>query len=331
MTRARRRGPLWAGLALWLGAATGAAPGGPAAHEMPAPQGRIAVTFDDLPVVSTRRDLDHWRDVTRRLLRTIRAHRVPAVGFVNENKLVTADTVEAARVAVLRQWTDAGLELGNHTYSHPSLHSTDLEAYEQDVIRGEPVTRGLLEEKGARLRYFRHPFLHTGRSLETRQEFEAFLHARGYTVAPVTIDHADWIFARAYDRARDAGDHAAMRRVTEAYLPYMRSAIEFWERQSVAILGREIPQVLLLHANALNADRLDALLKMLEGRGYRFIPLEEALRDSAYRSEDRFTGAGGISWIHRWGLTRQVPKETYRGEPEPPEDIVRMSEGRSGE
>jgi hypothetical protein len=108
----------------------------------------------------------------------------------------------------------------------------------------------------------------------------------------------------------------------------MRDVIEFWERQSVAILGREIPQILLLHANTINADHVGAILDTLESRGYRYITLEEALRDSAYQSEDRWTGAGGISWIHRWALTRGVPSAIYRGEPVPPAEVVKMSEGR---
>src|SRR5947207_1136960 len=37
------------------------------------------------------------------------------------------------------------------------------------------------------MRYFRHPFLDVGRDLQTRRELEAFLTARGYRIAPVTL------------------------------------------------------------------------------------------------------------------------------------------------
>jgi hypothetical protein len=76
--------------------------------------------------------------------------------------------------------------------------------------------------------------------------------------------------------------------------------------------------VLLVHANMLNADRFGDLAAMLARRGYRFIALDRALEDPAYRSEDTYTGSGGITWLHRWALTRKMPKAFYAGEPAVP-------------
>ena len=61
----------------------------------------------------------------------------------------------------------------------------------------------------------------------------------------------------------------------------MEEVFAFFEEYSVEVVGYDIPQVPLLHANALNADHLDALLSMIEGRGYEFISLAEALRSPA--------------------------------------------------
>src|SRR5687768_5199363 len=77
----------------------------------------IAVTIDDLPVVSTRRDPKNRREITKKLLSHIKKAKVPAIGFVNENKLYNGDRRDEAQVDLLRMWLDAGLELGNHTYS----------------------------------------------------------------------------------------------------------------------------------------------------------------------------------------------------------------------
>ena len=87
---------------------------------------------------------------------------------------------------------------------------------------------------------------------------------------------------------------------------------------SLAIVGEEIPQTLLIHAYALNADWLDGLLRRLAKRGYRFVSLEEALRHPAYDSPDEFTGSGGITWLHRWAITRGMAATTFAGEPEVP-------------
>ena len=98
----------------------------------------------------------------------------------------------------------------------------------------------------------------------------------------------------------------------------MEAKTAYWERQSKALFGREIPQVLLVHANRLNADHFGRVATMLAGRGYRFVPLPDALQDPAYASADRFTGGGGISWLHRWALTRGGVAAVLPDEPETP-------------
>jgi peptidoglycan/xylan/chitin deacetylase (PgdA/CDA1 family) len=291
------------------------------------PARAVAVTFDDLPVVARRPVDDAERHaITARLVAAIRAHRVPAVGFVNEGKMHRAGRAIPAQVALLRLWAAAGLELGNHTRSHLDLHRVSADSFAREVERGDALTRRVLAERGQRPRWFRHPFLHTGRSLAARDSVERRLAARGYAVAPVTIDNYDYLFAAAYDEALGRRDSAEARRVGTAYVAYMDTIFGFHEAQSRAIVGREIPQVLLLHANTLNADTFDALARMIEGRGYAFVPLARALADTAYRSPDTYTGPAGITWLHRWALTRGMPGRTFAGEPEVPPDIARAAE-----
>jgi peptidoglycan/xylan/chitin deacetylase (PgdA/CDA1 family) len=290
---------------------------------------RVAITFDDLPVASTVQTGERWAEITSKLLTTMTRNKIPVIGFVNEGQLYRDNKLDPKRVALLRQWLDAGLELGNHTFSHKSLHAIPLAEYESDVLRGEEVLRQLTKEKHAKLRYFRHPFLHTGRSLEVRQEFESFLHSHGYTIAPVTIDNSEWIFARAYDNARDANDLAATSHIAEAYVPYMESKFAHFEDLSEKLFRRQIKQVLLLHANSINADHFADLVAMLKRRGYKFIRLEEALTDSAYQSPDTTTGPWGISWIDRWALTRKVPDDFFKGEPRTPPFVLQLAKVES--
>jgi peptidoglycan/xylan/chitin deacetylase (PgdA/CDA1 family) len=290
-----------------------------------APARQVAVTFDDLPGVSVVGDgLPALEAMTARLLARFPAG-VPVVGFVNEGKLAPApgQAPEPARIALLAQWLAAGVELGNHTYSHPDLHHVTADAFEADVVQGEDVTRRLAAARGRRLRYFRHPYLHTGRDLETKRRVEAFLAARAYTIAPVTHDNAEWIFARAYANAGTRADPAAAQSIAEAYVSYMDAKFDYFERQSRALFGREIPQVLLLHANSLNADHFGSLVRMMEARGYGFVTLGDAIADEAYRSPDTYTGPGGITWLHRWALTRGGKALVLPGEPQTPAFVYR--------
>ncbi len=255
--------------------------------------------------------------MTQKLLGSIRANRIPAVGFVNEEGLYKRGEFKA-RVAILRMWLDGRLELGNHTFSHLDLQTTPLADYEADVIRGESVTARLLREKGMTLRYFRYPYLHVGPNLATRRAFEKFLAERGYTIAPVTVNNEEYMFGAVYARALTRGDRETAERVAQAYLSYMEQVFDYFEKLSVEVLGYEVKQILLLHADALNADYFNALVRMMRARGYTFIPLDQALRDKAYGLPDIYSGEVGVSWIHHWAFT--MGKQTPKG-PEVPEFV----------
>ena len=281
-----------------------------AAVATPAPT--VAITFDDLPFAAVPAEDDAQLAImTARLLRSLQAEQVPAVGFVNEAKLTRDDTLDPRRVGLLRSWIRAGFELGNHTYSHPSLNRIPLDAFEADLLRGETVTRPLMQSEGKSLRWFRHPFLHQGATPEVRRAFQAFLAAHAYVVAPVTVNSAEWVFAAAYARALEQGDEAAARRIGAAYVPYMQTVFAQAEQLALDLFGRPIAHVLVLHANALNADYFDALAAMLRQRGYRFISLDEALKDSAYASPPGSSGVKGESWLEGWarqaGLRPPLP------------------------
>ena len=306
-----------AGILFGIAASGRPAPGGLPVH----PAREVAITFDDLPGVSvTNRDSPGDAAalvaMTSKLLGTLVDRRVPVVGFANAGKLGPAGSPAPERLAVLRSWRAAGFELGNHTFSHPDLHRTGLSAFERDVELGEPDLRALLAETGGRLRWFRHPFLHTGLNLADKQALEAFLTGRGYRIAPVTIDNSEWIFARAYSNALDAGSTSLAGRIAAAYVPYMEAKFDYFERQSAAFFGREIRQVLLVHANSLNADHFGDVLAMLGRRGYSFVALDRALKDPAYATADRFTGNNGITWLHRWVLS--AGRRVLPGEPTTP-------------
>lgn len=280
----------------------------------------MAVTVDDLPVGPPNRHTTEQQErITARLLAALTAHRVPAVGFVNEAKLEVDGAVDPRRVALLERWLDAGMELGNHGHSHLDLHRVGVASWQEDVLRGERVIRPLVEKRGRKLQWFRHPFLHAGRSAEVQNQVEAFLAARGYRVAPVTIDNGEWMYGGAYAGAWNRGDQALMTRLGEDYLRYMQDMVAFYEEQSESIVKRRIPQVLLIHAYALNADRLGELLERLERRGYRWVSLAEALEDPAYRlSAGGYVGDAGITWLHRWAITARMDPRIFRGEPEVP-------------
>ncbi|MFP5403587.1 MAG: polysaccharide deacetylase family protein [Gammaproteobacteria bacterium] len=284
----------------------------PLAAAQSAVQRTMAITFDDLPYASVPSEDDAaLAKMTARLLHPLRAAAIPAVGFVNESRLYREGSLVPARVDLLQAWLDAGHELGNHTYSHVSLNRVPLDAFTANLLQGETVTRPLAQAAGRPLRWFRPPYLHLGQTAAVRAQFDAFLAARGYRVAPVTVNHSEWVFAVAYSRAQTQGNAEAAQRIAEAYLPYMEAELARAEQLALDRFGRPIPHVLLLHANALNADHVGALAARLQQRGYRFVTLDAALQDSAYATPLGTTLIEGESWLEHWaraaGLRPEQP------------------------
>lgn len=299
--------------------------------------GRIAITVDDLPWATLA--VDDGRvgppDLAAQhaaLMAGLRARPLPVTGFVNAGKLVVDGAVDPARLGMLRDWLEAGAELGNHTWGHIDLHAVGVEAFCADVARGDPALRGLLAERGVVPRWFRHPYLRAGRTAEDKQAVVNCLAALGYRVAPVTVDNSDWIWARAYRRCLDAADRCdgALERLRADYVPYLLAKLDYYDRQARELLGGPIPQVLLLHANELNAATWTTLIDALAARRWQVVALEDVLQHAAYSRSDGYFGAYGPSWIHRWAMADGRKAGRYGGEPATPQWVLVLA-GVDGE
>jgi peptidoglycan/xylan/chitin deacetylase (PgdA/CDA1 family) len=287
---------------------------------------KIAVTMDDLPLnIAGHVSNEEMKQQAEKILGRIKTENIPIVAFVNEIKLEKSGVRDPERVNILRMWRDAGVELGNHTYAHKSGNQVPIEEYKEDIVKGEKTIKEIAAEKNTTPRYFRHPFLQTGRTLEYKHEVEKFIAERGYIIAPVTIDNSEWVYSAAYDKAIKANDQEMMAKIGKEYIDYMKSKLIYYERQSQKLFNRQINQILLIHSNRINADYFNKLCGMIREEGYEFITLEEALIDEAYKSADTFIGGGGISWLDRWAITRGVTKDFFAGEPRVPEHIMKYA------
>ncbi len=290
-------------------------------------QKQVCFSIDDLPTVAYGiTDSVFLEQLTDKLIASLNKNKIPAIGFVNEYKLYKNDHLIPFQIQLLNYWVESGLELGNHTYSHPDFNSVTMKEYTQDILRGELITRELLKRKGSRLNYFRHPFLHVGNSKEKSDSLKLFLSNHGYTVAPVTIDNEDYLFALAYQRTYTKKDLKLMKQIESDYINYMEQKLNYFENQSNQLFGRDIKQILLLHASLLNANVMDALAKMFQRNGYEFITMTEALQDEAYQTPITKYGNWGISWIDRWALSQGKKGDFFKGDPATPDYIKKLAD-----
>ncbi|MDZ7647964.1 MAG: polysaccharide deacetylase family protein [Cytophagales bacterium] len=280
---------------------------------------QVCFTIDDMPLVTYGvSDTVYQRGLMDKLIVGLTSNNIPAMGFVNEIKLYKNGISNPFQVQLLENWLNAGLELGNHTFSHPDYNSLSTTDFFKEIIRGELVTKELMRKAGKEFMYFRHPFLHEGNSKAKVDSLNQFLAENGYTVAPVTIDDEDYMFAAAYKKAQDKNNAKLMKQIGTDYINYMESKVLYFERQSTALFGRQISQILLIHASALNSDYIDALAQLFIKHKYDFISLKRALEDEAYKTPVTVYGSWGISWIDRWALSQGKKGDFFKGDPEIP-------------
>jgi peptidoglycan/xylan/chitin deacetylase (PgdA/CDA1 family) len=101
----------------------------------------VALTFDDGP--------SPW---TGSILDLLAAHGSHATFFAL-GCLAAADSGGQ----ILRRIVETGSEIGNHTFSHPSLLTLDDGAIREELERAGPVIEGA---SGTTLRYWRPPYFH---------------------------------------------------------------------------------------------------------------------------------------------------------------------------
>lgn len=277
----------------------------------------MALTVDDLPFVGTYQP-KKMSAATESLLNTFRQYGIPAVGFVNEVYSKNKDNA-ALKTRLLEDWLKAGHELGNHTWSHPSLTRVSLEEYQQEILRGEKISKALSARYGRPYRYFRHPYLHTGNDSLKKYGLEKFLPAKGYTPVPVTMDGDDWYYNQAYMKAGQAGDTALQQYIGKEYVKHTLDFVSYYEALTLEVNGAPARQIFLIHANEINARYFPDILSELHSQGYRFIPVEEALKDKMYALPEKVMAPGGFSWLHRWRMT--AGKTTALQEPEIPKAV----------
>ena len=263
---------------------------------------KMAVGFVSIPPVDRMENPPKDADATMRLLiEKLKAHRVPAIGFVQGGMISDGEKMYPVRTEIVRTWRDAGFEIGIGGYKHIWFYDTPFDEYIANVEKNERITKQILAEKNLSLRYFSYPFLNTGKTMDDRNRFENWLNARGLNSVKYTFDNQEWMYSFVYDMARKDNDINTMKEIRAEYLDYMAKMTNHFEAYSQELFGRDIAQTLVLTPSRLITDTADDFFGMLQKRGYKFVPMDEAQADEAYQTKEALVDSkSGISWFERW-------------------------------
>jgi hypothetical protein len=274
----------------------------------------VALTFDDLPAAGTK-DPAEAESFNRAILDPLAMHRAPAIGFVNEKKVLELGSKE-----VLEQWVRRGFDLGNHSFSHADLNNLTDEQFEVEVI-GRSLFLLSRSPRRTKLPAF-CAFLTITRATQPRN---MILSQRSSNSAAIGSRHAPSTTKIIYSTRPTFG--CWQDKTTN---PPKSCAPNIWPtrllrstttRACTSTFGRAIPHVMLFHLNRLSADLMNQLLDIFEARNYRFVSLDTAQSDAAYDTPDTFTTSYGPMWGYRWAKERGV-KVDGSLELEPAESIA---------
>jgi peptidoglycan/xylan/chitin deacetylase (PgdA/CDA1 family) len=249
---------------------------------------RIAITIDDLPWNGPA-PAEGREAATDRLLQALAGRGIVVTGFVR-----CAGTGREGEI--LRIWLDHGMALGNHSESHRDLNSASLDLWLEDVRTCDLRLRDVVGEP---VRYFRYPMLHQGPTPERREAALELLRELDYEIAHVSVDNSEYLFSRPYEAAVSTGDTVEARRIGRRLVEHIVRAVRHAQDVARRKVGRDVDHILLLHATLLVSDQMGALLDALAAEGFRFVSLEEALRDPIYQRRDGYVGRSGLSWLYR--------------------------------
>jgi peptidoglycan/xylan/chitin deacetylase (PgdA/CDA1 family) len=249
----------------------------------------MAVTFDDLPVHGALPPGMTRLEIAQSILKTLKQQSLPPVyGFINGGR----GEEDPGSLSVLRAWRAAGQPLGNHTWAHLDLNKEGPEDFAAEVLKNEPLLESLMG-KGD-WHWLRYPYLHEGDTVEKRRAVRAWLFARGYKIAEVSMDFEDYLWNEPYARCVAKHDEKSIRRLHDGYLAVADQYYGEFRELSQMVYGRDVKYVLLMHVGAFDARMLPELLALYRAKGVQFISLKDAMTDAAYQDDpDIGEPAGG--------------------------------------
>jgi len=261
----------------------------------------MAVTVDDLPTHGATPSGMSRLEIARRLVRALKQHGVPEVyGFMNGGQA----RENPEHLDILKAWVQAGFRLGNHTFSHLDLNRVTASQYIADIERNEALFLELSDSKS--FRWFRYPYLNEGDSLDKRNAVRRWLAARGYRIAPVSVDFYDWAWNDPYARCLSKGDSGSTEWLKQSFMDVAMSRLKWSKEASNLIFKRQIKQILLLHIGAFDALMLDEVLNAYKTAGVKFIGLNTAGRDVAYALNPDIVWEGELTFLEQLAQSKHM-------------------------
>lgn len=225
-------------------------------------QKTISITIDDLPFVGEYRNFH-----LNMMIETMTQQQIPATGFI------IASEVRKDNWEILQKFRDAGFGLGNHTLTHANLNRTDTAHYIHEIRDADKILHSVLTKP----KYFRYPYLAMS-SGPKREKILCYLAKKKYHIAPITVDSKDFVFNQRLLSVPEINRRAYLQELKPFYIDFIWQQTLRAEEHNEFHHNNAQTQILLIHANLLNAYVLPDIINLYRQKGYTFVSLKEALK-----------------------------------------------------
>lgn len=230
------------------------------------PKKLISITIDDLPFVGESRNFH-----LNMMIETLIKEQVSATGFI------IASEVHKDNWDTLQKFRDAGFGLGNHTLTHANLSALNANGYQHEIQAADKILTPFLTKP----KYFRYPYLAMS-SGQKREDILCFLAKKHYRIAPITVDTKDFAFNQRLFAVPEFDRRAYLEELKPFYLDFIWQQTILAEEHNAYHHNTQQAQILLIHANLLNAYVLPDIINLYKQKGYTFVSLQDALKTFKY-------------------------------------------------
>lgn len=228
----------------------------------------IALTFDDAPTPDSA--LMSGVERTGKIIAALKEANVPDALIFVKAGYINPQTAER-----LKQYTNAGFHLANHSFSHQSANQIGANAHAEDAYKAHLVLKPFKNV----LNYYRFPYLHYGKDLAEINQLQGLLAELGYKDGYVTVDNFDWYISSLITKAKEEKKTVDYEKARDFYVNSLYESIEFYDAIAKKVLKRSPKHVLLLHENDAAALFVGDLVKHLRSKGWKIISPQQAYKD----------------------------------------------------
>ena len=270
---------------------------------------KIAVVYGMYPAMNKGNYLNN------EFFSILEKHQIPVTWVINQFTVMQMMKDESAK-SVIRDRYNKNIKFAIDTRDTATGSVIPEDTFEDFSERHLNYLNEVLSIEGGKTDYFYFLDGFSQYRSAQAQNVEKTFFSKGMKNIPFATPNYDSLFTLLYDKICIAEtnkfpceqDFQSKKAVQKKYLRFMTDQFDKMQNYSQEVMGREIPQILLLSSSKLNDESADQIFQILKDKGYEFVSLEEVLTDETYIEQEKIRKLMRFD-RNRWDATAEYLKD----------------------